>query len=238
MKLLSIAVIQSCNYDCYYCVMKNWIYPLDHVLEDGAPANAVTNAALLQWLDGHIDPGEWLLKITGGEPGLYPEIDTLIPALAQRGYKGVVETNGSLPVPQSGSFPRLAAWHIGRDFPQYYDTILIIKDGGDNWEEKIAYCEEHNVPYVTTMLRGVHSSYTVEERTAADAEREPTKLEGLLMMYSSGGLQLCPTVGLNYGSIQNNDEAVPKLIQGTSCATCPQTQMMDHFHGDLIAGAG
>jgi hypothetical protein len=219
--------------------MKKWVYPIDHILEDGAPANAITNDALLQWLDAYIDPNGWLLKITGGEPGLYPEIDTLIPALEQRGYKGIVETNGSLPIPQNESFPRLAAWHINRDMPEYYDTILIIQDSNDNWEEKIKYCKEHEIPYVTTMLRGIHSSYTEEERMAEDAKKEPTKLDGILMMYSSGGLQLCPSVGLNYGSIFNMDTAEPKSIMAeTPCITCPQTQMMDHFYRDFISGGG
>ena len=209
---------------------------MDHVLEDGTPANAITNEILLNWLDAHIDPNEWLLKITGGEPGLYPEIDTLIPALVQRGYRGLIETNGSLPIPKSEAFIRLAAWHIGKDFPQFYDTVLIIQDNNDNWEQKIAYCKENNIPYVVTMLRGSHSSYTIEERMAEDAKKERTKLDGILMMYSSGGLQLCPSVGLNYGSIFNND--VPeykRLMDGTPCVTCPQTQMIDYFYRELVA---
>ena len=234
MKLLSIAIFQSCNYDCYYCVMKPWTYPLGHVLEDGTPANALTNETLLNWLDTYIDPNEWLLKITGGEPGLYPEIDTLIPALAQRGYKGMVETNGSLPIPESEAFIRLAAWHIGGDMPQYYDTILIIQDNNNDWEEKIEYCEEHSIPYVVTILRGQHSSYTVEERMEDDAKKEPTKMDGLLMMYSSGTLAMCPSLP-PYGSVFNNDiPEIKPLMKDTPCVTCPQIQMMDYFYKEQI----
>jgi len=42
MFLLNLAVIQSCNYDCYYCTMKEWTYPIDHVFGDGKKANRLT----------------------------------------------------------------------------------------------------------------------------------------------------------------------------------------------------
>lgn len=231
MKLLNIAIMQSCNYNCEYCTMKQWTYPIDAVWDNGTRVNSITNEALLKWLDEYIDPKEWIIKITGGEPGLYLEIDNLIPELEQRGYKGLIETNGSLSIPKSESFIRLAAWHLNRDFPQYYDTILIIKNDKDKWGLKEEYCIELNIPYVTVMLREKNSLYDVP------GDVEHTKLDGLLMMYSSGGLQLCPTVGMNYGSIHNMDKPEPKtLIEGTPCITCPQVQMIDYFFSDIIEG--
>ena len=224
MKLLNIAIIQSCNYDCYYCTMKKWIYPVGHIFEDGTPANAITNETLLRWLDAYIEPEEWILKITGGEPGLYPEIATLIPALTERGYKGLIETNGSLPIPQSENFIRLAAWHINRDMPKYYDTMLIIKNKDDNWEEKIEYCKINNIPYIDVMLRGEETLYDVPD------DVKKTKLNGLLMIYSSGVLQMCPCIP-NYGNILNMDKPQVKSIpEDTPCETCPQTQIIGCFY--------
>jgi len=101
----------------------------------------------LKWLDAYLKPEKWYIELIGGEPGLYPEIDTLIPALTERGYHGQVKTNGSLPIPASPNFIRCAAWHEGRDFPEYYDQIVIIKNPDDNWQEKEDHCKEQGIPY-------------------------------------------------------------------------------------------
>jgi len=224
MKLLNIAVIQSCNYDCYYCTMRKWTYPIND------PLNAMTNAILLRWLDKYIDPTEWYIKITGGEPGLYPEIGELIPALVERGYKGYIETNGSLPIPQTENFPRLAAWHEGRPRPKYVDVMLIIQ-ARDHWEAKVKWCADNGMPYYVTMMRGEHSPLSIGERRATDAARTPTSIEAILMVYSSGSLVKCPCGIEPYGYIQHMDEPQPQSTQISACTTCPQTHMIDYIRG-------
>jgi MoaA/NifB/PqqE/SkfB family radical SAM enzyme len=114
--------------------------------------NLITNPALLKWLDEYIDPAEWVIELTGGEPGLYPEISTLIPELAARGFHGLVKTNGSLPMPKSANFQLVAAWHMDAEFPQNYDQILIIENPYDGWREKVEHCNANGIPYKTALF--------------------------------------------------------------------------------------
>lgn len=234
MKLLCITLMQSCNYDCDYCTFKQWTYPIDMVrplLSSGEekPINCITNEGLFAWLDQYIPPAEWRIKITGGEPGLYPEIGTLIPALVQRGYSGFIENNGSLPIPQSDSFPRLAAWHKGRPMPEYFDEMLIIENPEDDWEEKVQHCEDNGIPYHRTIMRGEKSPVPVEERIRVDEAGEPSKFGGVLMMYSQGELMPCPAYHGCYGDIWQMAEPRPQPLLNRRCSRCPQTGMADYF---------
>jgi len=229
MFLLNLAVIQSCNYNCYYCTMKEWTYPMDHVLPDGKKANALTNESLLNWIDEYLTPDKWIIKITGGEPGLYPEIETLIPELAKRGYKGLIETNGSLPIPKSDNFIRLAAWHLNRPFPEYYDAIMIIQLKEDNWQEKVDYCEKNGIKYLVNMHRGSTSPYTYQERVDEDATHEKTHYEGQMMIYSSGVMQSCSATTVSFGSVFDMVKPMPMYINTDNCLTCPQFYNIDRL---------
>jgi len=142
MNILNVSLYMSCNYGCDYCPVKKWLVPLDD-----SSHNLLTNESLLKWLDKYLKPEEWHIELTGGEPGLYPEIDTLIPALTERGYHGQIKTNGSLPIPASPNFTRCVAWHKDKDFPQYYDQIAIIKNPDDDWQKKEARCKKHKIPH-------------------------------------------------------------------------------------------
>lgn len=148
MNVLTISLMSSCNQSCYYCPVKKWLVPIERT-----DINIITNAALLPWLDKYIDPREWVVELTGGEPGLYPEINELITNLADRGFYGMVKTNGSLPMGKTPAFPLITAWHKGIEaIPQYYDQIVIIENPDDNWREKVKYCKQKNVPYQTVLF--------------------------------------------------------------------------------------
>ena len=146
MKAITIWLINKCNFNCYYCSARQGIEPMDHEYPPDGRVTRVNNRQLLAWLDRYLDPGEWLLELTGGEPGLYPEIDTLIPELTGRGYHGIIQTNGSLQIPKSNNFVRTAAWH-GECKPSFYDKIIIIKDPKSNWIDKAKWCKENNISF-------------------------------------------------------------------------------------------
>jgi len=240
LKLLCITLTQSCNYNCPYCTMKEWTYPIGMKMPlmssgEEKPVNCITNERLLAWLDGYIPPGEWFIKITGGEPGLYPEIETLIPALEQRGYRGYVETNGSLPIPKSDNFPRLAAWHTGRPKPEYFDVMLILQDPADDWAAKVRHCEENGIPFYSVVLRGERSGVPEEEIRAADEAAEPSGFDGLLMMYSQGQLMTCPAYHYNYGDIWQPAAPSPQPLENGDCSRCAQVLMADIFFRKIPA---
>ncbi|MDR0456702.1 MAG: radical SAM protein, partial [Treponema sp.] len=145
MNILHISLMSSCNFDCYYCTVKKWLVPLEGAQAIGR--NLLTNEALLKWFDAFIKPDKWYIELIGGEPGLYPEIGDLIPALTEKGYHGIVKTNGSLPIPESPNFIRAAAWYKDRDLPQYFDQLVIIKNPDDTWRDKESYCKKKKIKY-------------------------------------------------------------------------------------------
>ncbi len=53
---------------------------------------------ILKWMDKYLNPYEWFLEISGGEPGLYKGINELISTLNSMGYYGIIRTNGTLPI--------------------------------------------------------------------------------------------------------------------------------------------
>jgi hypothetical protein len=112
----------------------------------------ITNETLLGWLDAYMEPDKWIIEITGGEPGLYPEINKLVEELNNRGYAGMVKTNGSLPIHKTENIKLISAWHKGRAFPLYYDEIVILKNPEDDWKAKEQYCKENGISYHTVLF--------------------------------------------------------------------------------------
>lgn len=105
----------------------------------------LTNGRLLPWLDKNISPEEWIVEFTGGEPALYDGIDELVTTLSGKGYRGLVKTNGLLPIVKSSGFKRVAAFHQLDNPPKHFDEILIVDK--IQREEKEVYCNEHGWSY-------------------------------------------------------------------------------------------
>jgi len=233
MKLLIISIVQSCNQNCYYCPTRRWLYPIDFKfpysgddsLSDEEkertrlPVNRITNEALLKWLDKYIDPKEWFIEITGGEPGLYKEINTLIPALNDRGFKGIIKTNGSLPIPKSNGFIRTTAWHEAvKDIPPYYDKILIIKNPHDDWKKKVEYCEKNNIEY--RLLDFNYNYENIDNDKKMPEPKHNTVFEGMTLILSMGQIIPCfPKLPVDDENIFN---MTPPKIQDTTkeCSKC------------------
>lgn len=120
--------------------------------------NAITVKNLMPWVDKYLDSDKWIIEITGGEPGLHPEINEIIIELSKRGFKGFVKTNGSTSINKNENFIRITAWHKGKEFPQNYDKIVIIKNPDDNWEEKIEHCKKNRIQFRTTEFNDGQTS--------------------------------------------------------------------------------
>jgi len=213
-KLLTISLMMSCNRACYYCPVKKWLVPMGSPRE--RVVNRITNEALLKWLDKYISPRDWIIEITGGEPGLYPEIQTLIPELAGRGYRGLIKTNGTLPIPKSGAFQRVAAWHEGTEIPAQYDQILIIKNPKDDWKRKILYCEENGIPYQTVLFdRGYKGKRIDTSRCGVN------KMLAVLHVNSFGMITPC-SARLNPIKCQDIFTMFPPIPNNNLVSGCPR----------------
>ncbi|MBU1109725.1 MAG: radical SAM protein [Candidatus Riflebacteria bacterium] len=84
----------SCNLRCRHC----WIEP---GFSDAAAADSYTPFALLRPVFEEAKTlGLCSVKLTGGEPFLYPEIDDIIESLINMKLRVTIETNGTLLNPQ------------------------------------------------------------------------------------------------------------------------------------------
>jgi len=223
--LLTVSLISSCNRRCYYCPVKKWLVTPERARERNI--NMITNAALLTYLDKYIDPSEWIIELTGGEPGLYPEIQTLIPKLAARGYLGLVKTNGSLPIPKSDNFQLIVAWHKGTEIPAYYDQILIIQNPADDWERKVRYCADNGIPYQTVQFDRWF------EKIPFDTSRNGlNKMLAVLHINSSGRITPCSKrSSTNWLDIftMSPPEPFAELTAVPACSRCKNVADVEKF---------
>jgi hypothetical protein len=214
--------------------MKEWLKPLgykfpfagnkdtDNWTEEQKEAsrlsiNNITNEILLKWLDEFIEPEKWIIEITGGEPGLYPEINTLISALNEKGYRGLIKTNGTLPIPKSENFKLVTAWHESvENIPPYYDWILLIKNPLGNWREKAEYCKKQNIPYKAL-------AFNRRYKTGVDPQGLVTRKNSFLfysVIMSMGQIMPCPNnVPTDGVSIHNMSPPLVKDLR-SSCYWC------------------
>jgi len=201
MNLLTLYPIQSCNLKCEYCPMKQWTYPIND------ERNSINNDLIFLWLDKFCPPEEWCIEISGGEPGVYPEIEELVNGLTQRGYYGLIKTNGTLPIPHSENFQRIAAWHQSRGLdkpPEYFDQMLIIRNPNDCWEDKRRYCIDRGIIYTDVVFRDFSVPYEQRQDYSESDTRMCTFIKKWTVLYSSGQLSICYS-GLNLpeATIQN-----------------------------------
>jgi organic radical activating enzyme len=191
MNLLTFYPIQSCNLSCKHCQTKGWLYPVND------EKNKLNNKIIFNWLDMYCSPKEWLIEITGGEPSLYPQIESLVLGLNERGYHGLIRTNGILSIPKTENFHRIAGWHYPKKVsqpPKYFDSILITKNPDDKWNEKLKYCINNKIPYILVPYKRFGISADEREKELSEAKSESKPLEIVktwTVAYSSGNLGYC-----------------------------------------------
>jgi len=192
--------------------------------------NCLTNNLIFSWLDVYCPPDEWCIEISGGEPGVYPEIKELVNGLTERGYYGLIKTNGTRPIPYSSSFKRIAAWHQCRSInnpPEYYDTILIIKNPDDCWEDKVKYCIDHGIPYREVIFRDPENRNPTDEVAVNN-----TFIKNWTVLYSNGQLSKC----YGYENIPEltvqNMSPPPQIDIWKSCSLCINVKGFEIFIPD------
>jgi hypothetical protein len=225
MKLFELVLFQSCNYSCKDCPMKKWLYKPDAVDDKGVKRNGINNELLFEWLDKYLDPKEWFIEITGGEPGLYPEIKTLITGLIRRNYKGIIRTNGSQNMPMLPSFKLVSAWHKGKDLPKYYNFIVILENPDDDWKKKEEYCKDNNIPYAVFPYKFFSTDCSQTTEYPPSVNRIFSKMT---TMFSSGAITGCFGGGaVMEHSLQKMSE--PIIYDLLKCPTCGNVTAAEYF---------
>lgn len=138
MNFLQISLTCNCNYACLHCPMKEWRNSVP-------PKFPLTNKELIDFLERYVDPLDWVVELTGGEPTLYVGFDELLKWLSSFGYYTLVKTNGSNPIHKYHNVKICSAFHNLDCPPVCYDEILIV-DKIDR-VAKETYCMERGIPY-------------------------------------------------------------------------------------------
>lgn len=138
LNFLQIALTNECNFSCWHCPMGKW-------RNSEQPKFPLNNGELVAFLSRYVNPKEWVVELTGGEPTMYEGFDELVKWLSENGYYTLVKTNGSNPVGKYKNVKACSAFHRLNEPPKYYDEILIVDK--IQREEKEAYCKEHGIPY-------------------------------------------------------------------------------------------
>lgn len=229
MNLLELVIYQSCNYKCPDCPMAKWLYEPDEKDDNGVFRNAINNEMLLKWLDKYLEPNEWFIEITGGEPGLYPKISQLLSSLSDRGYKGVIRTNGSKFIPGVRGFKRVAAWHKDKPFPENYDYILILENPNEDWKKKEQHCINNNIPHVVFPYKNFGSDY----ESSTTYPPKPNKyFNQMTTVFSSGAITGCFSGAADLvdgPSIQKMSEPVIADF----CRTCGNIEAVEYFMDNI-----
>jgi hypothetical protein len=197
MNLLQISLTNKCNRECPYCPIARW-------RNNPAHPDKLSNARLFPFLN-KLDPQEWAIELTGGEPALYQEIDELLGWLQANGFTGLVKTNGSMPIRSVPNFRRVAAFHELAKPPCFYDEILIIS-GLPDFEAKIEWCLANGAEYKAIEL---------DRRYIANGKRTPTGIDRIMFVNPAGDLQECKADHKNRIPLEDG-----KLPMRKACKEC------------------
>ncbi len=233
MNLLTLNPISSCNLSCEHCPNKEWTYPIDDTEH-----NRLNNEIIFQWMAKYTNPYEWFLEISGGEPGVYPGISELVQELSRLGYYGIIRTNGTMPIPKTDTFIRLAGWHKQIRLstpPKNCDVMLITKNPKDCWQDKAKYCQSNNILYKCIEYKRFGDADFIDD---ADSSRYESKTNTFFTHWTivgSSGVQ-----GYCYASWGEDKDNIcnmsPPLMKDMtqSCPTCAGTLGILDFMDDSL----
>jgi len=132
--MFQISLTSRCNFSCWHC-------PMAKYRNTDTPEFVLRNERLIPWLEKNVPSDNWIIELTGGEPGMYNGINELVGWLSSHSYRTIIKTNGSLPIQPAHNVIRVAAFHKIDEPPKYFDKILII-DQLDR-QEKEWICRKH-----------------------------------------------------------------------------------------------
>ena len=88
-RYLRLSVTDRCNFRCRYCMPAEGVCKREH-------SEMLSFEELTEIVRAAVSLGVSKVRLTGGEPLLQPHIGELITALGALGYRGEIETNGSV----------------------------------------------------------------------------------------------------------------------------------------------
>jgi len=117
-----LSLTNKCNKHCGYCVVKRWRNNPD--FPDKAAAED-----FMSFLEKELQSDD-VAELTGGEPTLFPGLETLLDWLKERGAKVIIRTNGL----------RLGEWR------KNYGNLVVVLAKHDSGEDYMADRMKHLLP--------------------------------------------------------------------------------------------
>ena len=157
MNICTLFVTNYCQLRCSYCPIGPW--------RSDDPGVHIDYTQLLKYMGRYLPPDQWCLEVTGGEPSTTQGFGDFLYELGKRGYRGIIRSNGMVRFTNYSKLKMLSCWHTPIELPpRVFDEIYILKNPGDDWESKVAWCQNNNIPYSLHVFNAEHDISLPEER--------------------------------------------------------------------------
>ena len=199
----------ACNYRCSYCTQRRLADRSGTLADVAACLEALARL-----------PGQWEIKLSGGEPFAQPGLLELARGLVQRGHLISIQTNLSAPAAQLEAFleaTRGALHVLSASLHLDYATAEQLVERYERWVRP--YCEAHGARFhITSVATRARLSQLQQQVAPLLRQRgvvfkvQPEKVDGYVRHYSAAERQLLLELGghNNTGGIEHN-------FQGSLC---------------------
>lgn len=193
MGLFVISLVNICNFNCDYCCAQQSVFRNQSTCDDFINIDQVIN-----YLDKFIDPKQFMIQITGGEPTLHPDFEKLLTSLINRNYYGSILTNGSNIIPKQNNFVVVTTWHgfWKNEIPKSYDILYLPDIGNEEYMSfKMNFCEKHNIPHAVMNIQKY--DYTEKPSNIYNQTKQTYNLRRhrvfnqMITMWHTGELRSC-----------------------------------------------
>lgn len=160
-KITAVVFLGGCNFRCRFCQNYPLVYeplPLSEFSWDEIKRKILAKKG---WLDGVV--------VSGGEPTIHPELETLLWEIQQMGFLTKLDTNGSKPGVLKRLFDRKLLNYIAMDIKtsldEHYATVVGTDVNLPDLLESIRLITESGIDYEfrTTLVPGVVGKREIQE---------------------------------------------------------------------------
>jgi len=223
MKLLTINIINSCNYSCSYCpIPEKYKVPID---TDRKDVNCLDLKSLVEWVIINFNSKDTIIEIIGGEPTLVKWLNDFIEIICFHEFKVILKTNGSGFVTKRKGLTIVSAWHKDQPFPIYYDVICIIRNPDDDWQTKERYCIENKILYKIVEFNEIPHG----ENRDKEANGELKIFNKIVHVNSSGQITMCSRMKPNPDITIWNSIPTDGISMRTPCNRCKNVYDVEVF---------
>ncbi|MBN1820472.1 MAG: anaerobic ribonucleoside-triphosphate reductase activating protein [Prolixibacteraceae bacterium] len=165
-KITAVAFTKGCNYRCWYCHNPSLVIPSLIKKSPDIPIEFIIDFLLSrrEWLEGVV--------ITGGEPTIHNDLESILTEIRNIGYQIKLDTNGSNPAILEKLIKKKLVDFVAMDIktvlkPEKYTEITGVNnpDQIKNIKQSVNILRNSNIKYQlrTTICPGHHTTEIIAE---------------------------------------------------------------------------